>query len=380
MKNFIKVGRANKPATKTVTQREVSPVKTCRKRVLNDDQMLEVTVANNKRTEKSDANQKAQRLVVKPERGINNNAKPVEAPRNEGTRKVGAVSQDEKSKNSTLGKSNQTVESDVNKEYLDMDKELDCDENAGDNVLIDVNAHDNEHEFLTDEEEFKTEDELLEPRNHDTPVQEGKGHLPHSLEPGVVNNPGMSINDVIGMPITNIMNRERDISNVDYEVISCDSKINFRLPANHGRVVSSNVSAAEMLEQMKREGPGFMLLMNYFVDKRLEQATKNNEEQQPNEATHGRVNSDKRENKDSEGVNVNVMGLTNTPTGRKHDDQVMRILNKSPSDMTIYAPGLNLIQKDSDNAGKGNSPINVIDQISNFVERIRIETATLIKA
>ena len=80
------------------------------------------------------------------------------------------------------------------------------------------------------------------------------------------------------MPITNIMNRERDNSNVDYEVVSCDREINFRLPANNCRVASSNVSAAEMLEQMKRENPGFMLLMDHFVDKRLEQATKNNEE------------------------------------------------------------------------------------------------------
>ena len=150
-----------------------------------------------------------------------------------------------------------------------MDEELDYDDNAGDNVLINVNACDNEHEFPSDEEEFETEDELLKPRNTDTPVQEGEGHSPHSPEPQVVNNPGTSINDIIGMPI---MNRGRDNSNVDYEVISCDSEINFRLLANNGRVASSNVSAAEMLEQMKRENPGFMLLMNHFVDKRLEQA------------------------------------------------------------------------------------------------------------
>ena len=76
------MGRANKPATKTVTQRDVSPVKTHRKRVLNEDQMLEVTVANNKCKEKSDGTQKAQRLVIKPKKGMNNNAKPIEAHRN----------------------------------------------------------------------------------------------------------------------------------------------------------------------------------------------------------------------------------------------------------------------------------------------------------
>ena len=87
------------------------------------------------------------------------------------------------------------------------------------------------------------------------------------------------------------------------------------------------------------------------------------------------MNNDRSKNKEGWGVNVNVMGLTNTLTGRKQDDQVVRILNKSPSDPTIYTPGLNLIQKDGNNVDKGNSPINVIDQISNFVERIRIETA-----
>ena len=152
--------------------------------------MLEVTVANNKCKEKSDVNQKAQRLVIKPKRGMNNNTKPVEAHRNKEKKKVDVDLRNETAKYSKSGNSNQPSGSDANKEYLEIDEELDYDDNAGDNVLINVNAHDNEHEFPSDEEEFETEDELLEPRNTDTPVQEGEGHSPHSLEPRVVNNPG----------------------------------------------------------------------------------------------------------------------------------------------------------------------------------------------
>ena len=48
---------------------------------------------------------------------------------------------------------------------------------------------------------------------------------------------------------------------------------------------------------------------------------------------------------------------------------------KSPSDTTIYAPGLKLTPKKAqDNLGKSGQR-DIIDQISNFVEQVRLDTA-----
>ena len=56
-----------------------------------------------------------------------------------------------------------------------------------------------------------------------------------------------------------------------------------------------------------------------------------------------------------------------TPNKRKENNR--ELTNKSPSDTTIYAPGLKLINKET--VGDKASPI---DQISNFVEQVRLET------
>ena len=156
----------------------------------------------------------------------------------------------------------------------------------------------------------------------------------------------------------------------------------------HGRFATDGNSLVDSVGDLDVNNPALMKLVNQPVDKKLKQR-QSTEGNALNTPEKGILNSFRREDQDKIHLSLNQ--------NRDREKQVAKLpLIKSPSDTTIYRPGL---QRDSSGNGQNGSPNlsnliarqgqlsspvtqvdynqsnqMIIDKISNFVDSIRIES------
>ena len=229
---------------------------------------------------------------------------------------------------------------------------------TADDIVVDVNADDDD--FPSEDEEFEAENEGIDEdqtQNYDNQKQDNE-------------ETDQEINKQIGLHTKSDYCQP---SNGNVFIMDCDSEVNFKLPVEH----ISHVSAAEMVEQMQTDNPALMMVMQHLVDKRFKQ---NETDAGP---AHSPVGGGTAMASKHNGGNDNLGNVgvvqSDPPVNVQQTPQVTKpnanILIKSPSDMTIYAPGLKLAPHSSGiGAVNEQTPVNIIDQISIFVERIRVET------
>ena len=252
-------------------------------------------------------------------------------------------------------------EEEVSSEHLS-DKDM-CNEqldpaifDEADNILVHVNI--NEDDFPS-EDEFEVEDETDRQREVVDSSQEDRQET--------VTTPTPPMNDQIGINNSEDFLDVNNLGNVGKgNLVRCDSEVVLHLPNNETNNLLSDWAAKEMLERMEKDNPGFVLLMDHLVDKKLKNKEKD------------AVRVARKENSKGNGGNK-VQGeneipmIVNPIKATPVKNTVNTRVTKSPSDTTIYAPGLQMRQSKA--IAQNDSPINVIDQISNFVERVRLETA-----
>ena len=131
-----------------------------------------------------------------------------------------------------------------------------------DSILVDVNA--DEDEFPSEEEYDSEEDETLQVEKVVTPIFDNVGATP----------PSNTMSTEIGEG--NHADKDAFGTTEDDKVsVYCDSEVNFRLPKSKVNDYNSGlgISAAEMVKQMQKDNPGFMLLMQHLVDKHIEECS-----------------------------------------------------------------------------------------------------------
>ena len=209
-----------------------------------------------------------QRTILRAtRRGLNNNARPC-------FDEVQTLSRENPDDNTKVKSvqgadaNSKITESDNKEEELDFDS-IDKAIDEADNVVVNVNAYDDD--FPSDDE---MQDEEIDPNAADT------GLVEVNMPPNSLHTQQLPMSDQIG----NVDNLEFwDDTASTYQ---CDSEVNFRIPQalrrnQRGRmpVLQSNNSeniyptAAEMLEQLQNDNPGFMMLMNHFIEKKLQEAS-----------------------------------------------------------------------------------------------------------